>query len=678
MAAKPIDRRSQDKAQRADVDMALDYWKNHPWILLYHGLWREYICWLYGDQYKIYNKRSQLLHDVAPFVQRETKNVYNRILPTIRQAHAEINFEHNFKVEPNTTEPEDIKAAKIGSASIEWTNLLGGFRRKFSLAQWWSLVTGSVFWKEWWNRNKMGVALNPESKKSSPVKGEVDFDFVMPFNVRPDPYGKNQNEWRWVVEGQIVPTSAVEQEFGMEPGTIKSEGVEDMQSYAWISEDVKLFMEKPCLRLEYWQKPDPDHPKGRFMVIANEWLMYDDMSPSPRPEKLPYFHIIGLVPRMGEMVGESLVRIGQPGQRQFNRSASMIDEQIENFRPKGLIPFGTLRGGDLTAYKKAGIDFVEFNPRLGPPYWQMPPEIREGQLTWLKFQENEIKAETSVRDASMGQLPKYATRASGVLLEGLKQQDTAVISPALEDQEDAIKEAMSYRLELIQDHYTEPRMLKIFGRNKITSIRAFTGAELRGNTDVRVASGIDVFATKSKREEVVTMLVEKGAIKDFKEAMNILENKDVEAYLEDEFIDQRQAFRELELLKEKDLKQYDESPDDNHEAKYLVFNNFRKSEEFATLDVKAQERILKKIQKIKDAIAPPAQPAAAAETIPPAAPSMLAGPLPAPPEAAALTPAPLGPAPAGAPGLPPGITPEEILAELAAAVGGGAAQPPTI
>jgi hypothetical protein len=276
----------------------------------------------------------------------------------------------------------------------------------------------------------------------------------------------------------------------------------------------------------------------------------------------------------------------------------------------------------------------------------------------------------------MGQLPKYASRASGVLFEGLKQQDTSVISPALEDQEDAIKDAMTYRLELIQDHYGEPRMLKIFGRNKITSVRAYSGAELRHNTDVRVASGIDVFATKKNREEVIMMLVEKGAIKDFKEAMNILENKDIDDYLEDEFIDDRQAFRQLELLKERET-DFEESPDDNHEAKYLVFNNFRKSEEFATLDVKAQDRILAAIDKIKAAIAPPEAPAPepTVTDIPGAGiiapPSASLGPLPAPPGAAALTPAITEPALAGAPALPGGLTPEDVLAMLAA-TGGGA------
>lgn len=672
---KPLDPSSQSKDQKIDVGMAQDYWKNHPWITLYHGYWREYICWLYGDQYKIYNKRSQLLSDVTPFVTRQTKNVYNRILPMVRQAWGEINFDHNFKVEPNTTEPEDIKAAKIGSQSIEFTNLLGGFRRKYSLAQFWALVTGIVFWKEWWNREKWGVALNPTTKKATPVRGDVDFDFIMPFNVRPDPYGKNRQEWRWVVEGQIVPTSAVEEEFGLPHRSIQSDSVEDLQSYAWISEDVKSFSEKPCLRLEYWQKPSAKYPKGRFIVTANDWLLYDRPNPSPKADSLPYFAIIGLVPRMGEMVGDSLVRIGQPGQRQFNRSASMVDEQIENFRPKGLIPFGTLRGGDLTSYKKAGVDFVEFNPRLGPPYWQNPPDIRDSQLTWLKFQENEIKAETSVRDASMGQLPKYASRASGVLFEGLKQQDTSVISPAIEDQEDSIKEAMTYRLELIQDHYSEPRMLKVFGRNKITSVRAFTGEELHGNTDVRVASGIDIFATKKAREDVVMTMIDKGAITDFKEAMNILENKDIDQYLEDEFIDERQAFRELEILKERNVKDTEmaESPDDNHEAKYIVFNNFRKSEEFATLSTAAQARILKKLEKIKTAIAPPVT--AKAETVPAtepvASPSTLPGPLASAPPAAAITPAVPETAAPGAPGLPAGITPEEVVAALAGAAGGG-------
>src|SRR5690606_31628060 len=47
----------------------------------------------------------------------------------------------------------------------------------------------------------------------------------------------------------------------------------------------------------------------------------------------------------------------------------------------------------------------------------------------------------------------------------------------------------SRALYLVQQHYTEPRLLRIKGRWTTDVIRDFRGAQLLGQTDVRVAPG---------------------------------------------------------------------------------------------------------------------------------------------------------------------------------------------
>jgi len=277
----------------------------------------------------------------------------------------------------------------------------------------------------------------------------------------------------------------------------------------------------------------------------------------------------------------------------------MVDEHVENYRPKAMIPFGSLRAGDLQTFKRAGVDYVIYNPRIGNPYWQNPPAVGQEILNWIAHQENEIETQMSVRKVSLGQLPKYATRASGVLFEGLKQQDEVVLLPTIEDWDGVLEDVMRYRLELIADKYEHKRMVKIIGRRGESSVKFFKGAELHGNTDVRVKSGVDIFTTRNLKKEVIGMMIEKGMITDPQEAFELLGlEKTVEEYYEDQFIDQLQAKRHLEIMKEKDLT-IKVNPDDNLEAHFQEFNNFRKTPEFEALDKSAQDRILGRLEEIR-------------------------------------------------------------------------------
>lgn len=129
-------------AQAARVNAINTAWTDDPVVKNFHEYWKEWIKWFEGDQYTLVNKETGKLEDITPQVERETKNVYNRILPIVRQQWGELRYDHQFYLEPNTIEREDIKAAKIGSMLIEWTNYNGKFKRKINLAKLYALIMG--------------------------------------------------------------------------------------------------------------------------------------------------------------------------------------------------------------------------------------------------------------------------------------------------------------------------------------------------------------------------------------------------------------------------------------------------------------------------------------------------------------------------------------------------------
>ena len=170
---KPLSPKELDGEQKKKVAEILTQWEKNPVVENKHGYWKEYIAWWEGNQYVFYNSTSGELEDVSSIVPRETKNTYNRITSMVRQMWGEIRYPHSFYVEPNTTESEDITAAKLGSHVIEYTNIQGKCNNKINIAKLWALITGNVFWKEWWNP-ELTAYVKDDRGKLTEETGDVD------------------------------------------------------------------------------------------------------------------------------------------------------------------------------------------------------------------------------------------------------------------------------------------------------------------------------------------------------------------------------------------------------------------------------------------------------------------------------------------------------------------------
>jgi hypothetical protein len=665
--------RDLDPEEKESFEKIEYYWIKHPIIINYHGIWREYIAYFEGDQYLFYNKISNRLEDVTPWLEREVYTVINRILPMVRQVWGEIRYKHEFKVDPNTFESEDIKAAKLGSMLIEFLNNKTNFLQKISLAKLWALIAGDCYWKIWWNKNLKGMTLNKD-REAVAESGEVDQNLVIPFNFRPDPDVSGQENWRWAMEGKRLPASIVEEEFGLEPKSIEPDPKDKYDSGLFERMDQEKSREDTVIRIEYHEKASRKYPKGRFMVKAGNYYCYNGDSPSPNGD-LPYFDLPGILPILGEDQHDSLVRLGQTEQRQINRMASCVDGHIQNYHIKAMIPQGSLIGEELDAFTRAGVDYVVYNPMgAGTPFWQTPAPLAPIIMDWLNFHVKEIDAETSVRDASLARIPKYGTRASGTLFERLTGQDQKVLLPGLEEQDQVLGQAMTFMLRVAIKNYTMPRMIKITGRDKRTSIEAIKGADLRDNTDIVVTPGIDLFANRGERQEVVMTFVEKGLLQDKREALQLMDMKGIETFMEDEFIDERQAFRENDKMREGRI--YPEpSEDDNSEVHLKIHGNEKKKEDYELWSKESKTMMERHLAATKEILKPKPVPAQA-----PAAITQPAVGIPPPGAAAGLpVPALAGTAPMGAPvaAPPPAGTPEELalLAQMIEQGQGGGGVP---
>lgn len=590
--------------ERETMQFMMENWHENTIIKMYHGKYLEFIEWFYGNQYSFYNSYSGEVEDLAYLVEREVKNVYNKILPVTRQLWAQFCYPHKFLVEPNTYNSEDVKAADLGTHAILYTNDNREFQQKVTLGMLWALIIGQIYWKEWWNKDLVGYIRKTDGSVTK-EKGDVDYDIINPFNLRPDELAKSPADWRHTLEGKEVPRKGLEEKFDLKYKTLPPE--DKTKSRTGLVERTHIIKpkEETVIRLEYVEKKSKRKSEGRFAVgTSSGWLL--DFCPNPFPERqLNIFKIPGIMPILNEQFHDSAVRIQQNPQRQLNRLGSMVDEHHSSYRLKAIVPKGVFPPGEFERYTRSGIDFVVVNPGFQAPYWQSPPSLPETTIPWLKFQENEVGASINVRKFSLGEVPKYGQRPSGVFAEGMKQQDDIVLEPNVEEVDNALTKPLKFRLQLIQQHYDAPRLIKTTGENEERVINFLEGTELRNNIDVRVKPGVALFADKQALTSVVMELVRSGLIKDANEALEALQPqfKAIRGLLDRKFIDRNQAQRENEILKDPKAPYPEPNEDDNQDIHYEVHNTERKKEEFKLWPDEGKERLLKHLKRTKGLIA---------------------------------------------------------------------------
>jgi hypothetical protein len=587
---KPVPFKEFDPELKEIYQKTEHHWLKDPVIKNYHGSWREDIKWFEGDQYVFWNDVAEALQSVTPILELEGRSIFvvmNKILPIIRQLHGEMRYEHIFYGEGSTTEDEDTKAAHAASMVIGSVLDRRKFNPKISDAKLWALITGQCYWKEWWNKNLFGI-VRSDSGTTAKENGDIDMDIVIPFNVRPDPEAKDRDGWRWFIEGKRVAKDVVEDEFDLPRGTLDAESKEKTDSGIFERWDLDKSDENTVVRMEFHEKGNKRYPQGRFFVCASNYALYHGPNGSPDQE-IPYFMIPGLIPILGDQYYRSMVSVGRPAQQRINKIASKIDEYWENARLKAMIARGSLDPKELEMYTRAGVDWIFYNSMVGAaPFWQSPPDPPAILMDRFAQAEREIEVAMSVREVSMARLPKYSTRASGKLWERLKGQDEKVLMPWVEDLDVNLQDAAKFILKLAKKHYSIPRLFKVIGKDKRRYIVAIKGADLRDDTDIKVRSGADIFTNREYRQDIIMSFVDKGVIKDPREAFDLMEGKGVEEYIEEQFIDQRQAQRENDMIREGRVKPAVHK-DDNHTLHFKIHDDDRKKEEYRSWSKKSQE-----------------------------------------------------------------------------------------
>lgn len=255
------------------------------------------------------------------------------------------------------------------------------------------------------------------------------------------------------------------------------------------------------MRYEYLEKPTKSFPKGRWLTIANGRVIAPER-PYPVPEGDCIFPLSYITdPDNDRDMG--LVKHLIDPQRIFNDAWNKIVEwKNVALNPQMFVTPGVLQGQVITPEPGA---IYEINDPQNNIRWREVPDLPQ-ELFQIAQESNQIIA----RLAAQNDIPQQveAGRAIQALIERDQNRRQAFTAQLAEWH----SHVASHCLQLVQQYYTEPRLLRIKGRWSWETIKDFKGADLNGQVDVRVSPGSIEPRTKVSMEQKVLAYADRGWI----------------------------------------------------------------------------------------------------------------------------------------------------------------------
>ena len=541
----------QEEQLRKKMD---EYWDDHIDVGSRFPQWKKQIAWVAGYQLYDYNKSSRELIEIP--LKRKKRLIFNRLRSFVRAMLAKLNADiPQMSVIPKTTEDADIEAARAGDKLIEHLADKVDLPGMMSNLKLWAIVCNRAFIRVFWDADASGT-LGYEKGEEKIQEGDVNMEAVSPFNCRVDPLYFEHERWRWFEFGEEVDAEALEEEYEIEKGTLKETSQTLGDAFTLESYDMS--------GLVSGREETKEHITGRTVVLKELWTpkIYVfsagnkvlDYGKNPYDE-IPFYPIEErLIPisnyEKGFQYNESLVKDAISIQREYNRMYSLKSIALEKAsKLKVLVPFGS-----MISKKQVTNDygtFIDYNPKQGAAPHQMRLDPLPAFVeTYTNNLEREFEMAFGVREASFGRLPERASHASGTLVNLLLEQDDVLLNPMLATINKALSKAWGLALRMVKDNYDLPRLIRYTGEGNQRAAMKFKGANLAGNTDVKVVSQSGLPRSRALRIEYIMKLREVGLLTDDKGTLEMLEFGQADKIFEDNLLHERRALKENDLIKE--------------------------------------------------------------------------------------------------------------------------------
>jgi hypothetical protein len=596
-----------------------------------------------------FGKQNYIMNDIRGIGTRlilppappwRVRQVVNRVRPIIRAELSKlVSQKPSASVIPASSEDKDLFAAQAGEQIWESMYAAKNIQRTLRRSLWWTCITGTGYTKTYWD--------NTVIDKVSGQAGDICYDPETPFHVLvPDLREEELENQPFLIHSSTRTPEWVNMRY-----KVSLDGKEvkpNAKSNNEILDDAFLNLlgsnnddNNSVLIHEVYIKPGqiPKFPNGAMFTVSEDLvLQFFDHYPYSHGEYC--FAKFDHIPT-GQFYADSVINDLIPVQREYNRTRSQIIEAKNRMaKPQLAAPAGSV---DVKKMTTEPGQVIEYKPGFTPPQpipLQGLPSYVLQEIQQLQQDMDDISGQHEV---SRGAVPPGVTAATAISY--LQEQDDSKLATTIDSVEAGIEKIARHTLSYVAQYWDIPRLVKITGTDGSFDSAMFAGAQLNGNTDIRVEAGSALPTSKAAKQALIMDFMKLGFIRP-EEGMQILEMGGITKLYESVQIDQAQARREnlkmanidpqmiMQDLQQKTMAAQTgvdpetgqpvapninprtgvpKIPDpiipvntwDNHAIHIDMHNRFRKSQSFESLDPMNQMLFEIHVQKHMEAIAAP-------------------------------------------------------------------------
>lgn len=455
---------------------------------------------------------------VSPAPRHVRRKTVNRLRSYVRTETSKfLSSLPNIVAVPSTAEDEDVRAAY--AAEQAWTSYatMKRFRREYSAAIWWAVLTGNGFIKTWWDSS---VEVEVQNGKDY---GDIQFRKVTPFNIFvPESREREVDDQPYIIEARVRPLAWAQDTYKEElkgaklspstnaANTIMDEGYLGLQNSTTNLDSVVVY--------EFWVKPGATKhlPEGGFFVMIEDVLV-DYM------EGLQYTHGEFPYTKIEHMFNDTFWADSPlvdliPLQKEYNEVRTDIGIAARRMgNPQLLAAQNSIVPGKMTSEPGSIIEYRPGLPQPTPmPLSQLPQYVTQ-QLDRVIQDFEDISGQ---HDISKGTAP--AGVSAGTALAYLGERDDNFLTPQYQGIEDGVERIAKQTLSLFQQYVDLPRKIKVIGLDGAFDTMLLDGADIADGTDVRVEPGSAIGQSQAAKQAQVMDLVSLGIIAP-EQALKLLE-----------------------------------------------------------------------------------------------------------------------------------------------------------
>jgi hypothetical protein len=403
-----------------------------------------------------------------------------------------------YEVNPTTSDPEDISAARLAGKVAHYGYDKWSVRALTEKVVTYAVVADEGFAWPYWDSTVGPFYTDDDGSVYG--QGEISVRVFGGNECYWEP-GQKFDESRWHAVEQARTLESVYQleDYSGPPKLTPDATADEMPSKGRDSQHNQL-----VLVTEYLERPCPKYPNGRWLTMANGKQILPERTYPCTDEKgntvdEPVIHKLSYITDPDSDRDSGLVKHLLDAQRTIN---DCTNKQLEwknlSLNPQIIVTNGSMKQR-ITDEPGAVFQFEG----IGDIKFREVPAI-PAELSQIK---EESKGDVA-RIAAQNDIPGQVESGKGI--QALIEKDATRRQAFIANLAEFHSRFMRHCLYLVQKHYTEPRLLKIRGRYGTDTVTDFLGSELRGQADVTVFPGSLEPRSRAAIEQKIIAFADRG------------------------------------------------------------------------------------------------------------------------------------------------------------------------